>query len=133
LISGCISLPGRVFFGPNLEMEHFTAKVMKNYKKATPQKSLPIIFIIPDPQNEEENFLMISSINQIENNELKEIMKIKSKSDIELKPIISMIRKQNFCNFGNSLGNLTFTDDELEQPPKPYFSKNKIVEILNMK
>jgi hypothetical protein len=129
LISGCKSLPGRVFFEPNLEMENFIAKVKKNYKKATPQKSLPIIFIIPDPYNEEE-FLMISSINQIENDELKEIMKIKSKSDIELKPIISMIRKQNFCNFGSSLGNLNFTDDEFNQPPKPYFSKEKITEIL---
>jgi hypothetical protein len=130
LISGCKSLPGRIFFEPNIEMMHFTAKVKKNYKKATPQKSLPIIFIIPDPQNEEERFLMISSINQIENDELKEIMKIKSKSDIELKPIISIIRKQNFCNFGNSLGNLNFSDDEFENPPKPYFSKDKITEIL---
>jgi hypothetical protein len=110
-------------------MKSFISRIIENYKKATPQKSLPIIFIIPDPYNEEE-FLMISSINQIENDELKEIMKIKSKSDIELKPIISMIRKQNFCNFGSSLGNLNFTDDEFNQPPKPYFSKDKITEIL---
>jgi hypothetical protein len=130
LIDGCKSLPGRVFSEPNLKMKHFIVKVIENYKKATPQKSLPIIFIIPDPHNEEERFLMISSINQIENDELKEIMMIKSKSDIELKPIISMVRKQNFCNFGNSLGNLNFTDNEFEQLPKPYFSKDKIVEIL---